>query len=266
MSHPLDANSLMRSPDARRFATAVFHFPSLESTNDKALELLEEGKPEGTLVVADEQTRGRGRRERRWESPPHLGIYASLILRPKLPPGQLTLVSLAMGVGACKALRQVGLSGAGVKWPNDLLVEGRKLGGILCEARGEGGREGVVVGLGLNVNQDAIDFPLSLRETATSLKREAGREWDRTLILGEILACCAQEYDGLQANGPEGVRQGFEALSVFRRGDRLRIDGAAGAMDGDFAGLGNSGELLLDLGGGALRAFHFGEVVRVSEE
>ncbi|MCI0407959.1 MAG: biotin--[acetyl-CoA-carboxylase] ligase, partial [Acidobacteria bacterium] len=118
--------ALLRELASHRLGSRVLCFDSLQSTNDKALELLEQGEPDGSLVLAEEQTRGRGRRERTWDSPPRLGIYASLVLRPMLPARLLPLVSLAFAVGTAAALRTAGLREVGLKWPNDLLLGDRK--------------------------------------------------------------------------------------------------------------------------------------------
>lgn len=263
MSQNWNQESVNRELAGHRFGSRVLCFDSLPSTNDRALELLEEGAPEGVLVLAEEQTRGRGRRERSWVSPSRLGIYASLVLRPRLPARWLPLVSLAFAVGSAAALRAAGLHQVGLKWPNDLLLGDRKLAGILTEARGDGEILGLVVGLGLNVNQQESDFPVALREAATSLRIAGGRSWDRLQVLKEVLLHCEEEYDELQAKGPEGLLRRFEELSLFCRGCRLEVDSTNRVWGGRFAGLGSSGELLLDTGGAAPVAFHFGEVRRV---
>jgi BirA family transcriptional regulator, biotin operon repressor / biotin---[acetyl-CoA-carboxylase] ligase len=266
MSAPLDLEAIARSAHPGCFGRPAYYYPVLQSSNDKALELLGRGAAEGTLIVAGEQTRGRGRRERSWASPPELGIYASLILRPRLSPDKLTLIPLALGVGMVRALRQLGLGAIGVKWPNDLQAHGRKLGGILCELRGEGGREGLIAGLGLNVNQTAFDFPEELRETATSLRQETGKEWERTRVLSEVLARCEREYDAVQSGNDEALLHSFEDLCVFRRRDRLRIRCTQRWVEGRFEGLGSAGQLLLDTGEGGPCAFHYGEIAQVREE
>jgi BirA family biotin operon repressor/biotin-[acetyl-CoA-carboxylase] ligase len=256
--------TLARELAGQRFGRRVLCFDSLESTNDKALELLEQGEPEGALVLAEEQTRGRGRRERLWDSPSGLGIYASLVLRPTLPPGLLPLVSLAFAVGTAATLRGEGLEKVALKWPNDLLLGERKLAGILAEARSDGVQRGLVVGLGLNVNQDESDFPVTLRATATSLRRSSGRPWDRVRILKGVLRRCEAEYDDLQENGPEDLLLRYEEHGAFRRGSELEVDSGSGVCRGRFAGLGAAGEILLDTGGEDPVAFHFGEVRRVT--
>ena len=263
MSQTWNQESVRQELAGHRFGARVLCFDSLPSTNDQALELLEKGEPEGLLVLAEEQTRGRGRRERSWDSPSRLGIYPSLVLRPRLPARWLPLVSLAFAVGSAASLRAGGLHQVGLKWPNDLLFGDRKLAGILAEARGDGEILGLVVGLGLNVNQEESDFPEALRETATSLRLSSGRSWDRLHVLKGVLLQCEEEYDELQAKGPEGLLRRFEELSLFGRGCRLEVDSTNRVWGGRFAGLGSSGELLLDTGGATPVAFHFGEVRRV---
>ena len=260
MSPGWDPASLSRDFAGLRLGSRVLCFQSVESTNDKALELLEKGEPEGALLLAEEQTRGRGRRERRWDSPPSLGIYMSLVLRPRLPPRQLPLVSLAFAVGTAAALRAAGLEQVVLKWPNDVLLGQKKLAGILAEARGDGVIGGLALGLGLNVNQEESDFPAALRETATSLRRSSGRFWDRQKVLKALLLRCEAEYDDLQENGPEDLLRRFEEHGAFRRGSPLEVDSGSGVSEGRFAGLGDFGELLLDTGGANPVAFHFGEV------
>jgi len=263
VSSAWDPPTLARGLTGQRLGNRVLCFDSLDSTNDKALELLELGEPEGVLVLAEEQTRGRGRRERVWDSPSRLGIYASLVLRPTLPPTRLPLVSLAFAVGMAATLRAEGLEKVALKWPNDLLLGERKLAGILAEARSDGMQRGLVLGFGLNVNQEESDFPEALRDTATSLKRSTGRSWDRLKILKGLLRRCEAEYDDLQENGPEDLLLRYEEHGAFRRGSHLEVDTGSGVCRGRFAGLGGSGELLMDTGGAEPVAFHFGEVRRV---
>ena len=261
----MDTAALARDLAGNRFGRRILHFHSLESTNDCALALLEEGEVEGTLVLAEEQTRGRGRRERTWYSPPRHGIYASLVLRPSLPVAFLPLVSFAGALGAARHLGELGLSPVTLKWPNDLLLAGRKVGGFLAEARGGPARPGVVVGLGLNVNQEETDFPPDLRSAATSLRTASGRLWDRDRLLAGILRLWEEEYDGLHVRGPEQLLRRFQEFSEFSPGSCLEIETGAGRLSGRYAGVGSSGELLLDTGSASLRAFHFAEVLRVRE-
>ncbi len=170
----------------------IHHFPVAASTNDLAKELGARGAPEGTLVVAEGQTAGRGRLGRRWESPPGLGIYASVLLRPPLPPAEMPQLTLTTAVAAVRALRRATGLTLGVKWPNDLLLAGKKVGGILTEMDAEIDQiRFLVVGLGLNVNN--AGFPADLKSTATSLALAAGRTFPRLPILKAWL----EEFDAL---------------------------------------------------------------------
>ena len=144
-----------------------------ESTNDIARDWALQGAPEGSLVTAGRQTRGRGRRARVWESPPGTGLYASFVLRPGWLAKKAPDLAIVAGMAAFHALEKAGVSGLRVKWPNDILAHGKKICGVLVEPRIGGGRiEFAVVGIGINVGQGADDFPPPLRESATSCRLE----------------------------------------------------------------------------------------------
>lgn len=166
----------------RLFTGPVHYFETLNSTNDLAKELAAQGAPEGAVVVAEAQTSGRGRLGREWDSPPGVGLYVSLVLRPMLPPMELPQITLTTAVAVVRAVRRVAGLAPGIKWPNDLLLNGKKLGGILTEMETESDRiRHVVVGLGLNVNNPG--FPPELAATATSLTLAAGRVFSRVHLL-----------------------------------------------------------------------------------
>jgi len=167
---------------ARLLKGPIHYFDTLPSTNDLAKELGARGAPEGTLVVAEGQSRGRGRLGREWNSPPGVGLYASVLLRPPLPPADLPQITLTAAVAVVRALRQAGGVTAGLKWPNDLVLAGKKLGGILTEMETESDQiRHLVVGLGLNVNNR--QFPAELADLATSLALTTGRTFSRLRIL-----------------------------------------------------------------------------------
>ncbi|OGP71364.1 MAG: biotin--[acetyl-CoA-carboxylase] ligase [Deltaproteobacteria bacterium RBG_13_58_19] len=170
----------------------IHHFETLPSTNDLAKELGSRNAPEGTLVVAESQSRGRGRLGRDWDSPPGLGLYVSLLLRPPLPPTEMPRITLTVAVAVVRALKRAAGVAPGIKWPNDLLVQGKKVGGILTEMETESDRiRHLVVGLGLNVNNR--EFPPPLHLTATSLALATGASFSRRLILQAWL----EEFEAL---------------------------------------------------------------------
>ncbi len=163
-------------------AGPIHYFDSLPSTNDLAKELGSRNAPEGTLVVAEGQSRGRGRLGRDWNSPAGLGLYVSLLLRPELPPSELPQITLTAAVAVVRALQRAAAVAVGIKWPNDLVLDGKKLGGILTEMESESDQiRHLVVGLGLNVNNR--DFPADLANLATSLALSRGRAFSRLQIL-----------------------------------------------------------------------------------
>ncbi len=170
----------------------IHHFETLPSTNDLAKELASRDAPEGSLVVAECQSQGRGRLGREWDSPPGVGLYASLLLRPPLPPTEMPQITLTTAVAVVRALRRATGVAPGIKWPNDLLVDGKKVGGILTEMETESDRiRFLVVGLGLNVNNR--EFPPPLNLTATSLALVARSSFHRP----EILRAWLEEFEAL---------------------------------------------------------------------
>jgi len=170
----------------------IHHFETLPSTNDLAKELGSQNAPEGSLVVAECQSQGRGRLGREWDSPPGVGLYASLLLRPPLPPTEMPQITLTTAVAVVRALRRATGVAPGIKWPNDLLVDGKKVGGILTEMETESDRiRYLVVGLGLNVNNREFPPPLDL--TATSLALATGSSFHRPGILRAWL----EEFEAL---------------------------------------------------------------------
>lgn len=170
----------------------IHHFETLHSTNDLAKELGSRDAPEGSLVVAESQTRGRGRLGREWDSPPGTGLYVSILLRPSLPPTEMPQITLTAAVAVVRALRRATGVAPGIKWPNDLLVDGKKLGGILTEMETESDQiRHLVVGLGLNINNREFPPPLDL--TATSLALATGSSFCRR----EILRAWLEEFEAL---------------------------------------------------------------------
>jgi BirA family biotin operon repressor/biotin-[acetyl-CoA-carboxylase] ligase len=166
----------------RRLKGPIHHFETLPSTNDLAKELAAGQAPEGTLVVAEGQSRGRGRLGREWSSPLGAGLYVSVLLRPPLPPSDLPQITLTAAVAVVRALKRATGVAPGIKWPNDLILAGKKLGGILTEMETESDQiRHLVLGLGLNVNNR--EFPAEIKDLATSLALVAGRSFSRLAIL-----------------------------------------------------------------------------------
>jgi BirA family biotin operon repressor/biotin-[acetyl-CoA-carboxylase] ligase len=176
----------------RQWRGPIHHFETIASTNDLAKELGARGAPEGSLVVAEAQQAGRGRLGRQWDSPRSVGLYVSLLLRPPLPPMDMPQITLTTAVAAVRALQRAAGLRPSIKWPNDLLVDGKKVGGILTEMETESDQiRYLALGLGLNINN--ADFPPELAFTATSLFLAAGRTFSRVAILKAWL----EEFESL---------------------------------------------------------------------
>lgn len=174
----------------------IMHFHETDSTNTRALFLARGGAAEGTVVLADRQTAGRGRMNREWHSPGGTGIYLSIILTPRAPLNSLPGITLVAAVAAAEALESAAGVRADIKWPNDLLLNNRKICGILTElhARDDGAAI-VIVGIGINVNTPAERFPAEVRDIASSLLIETGRETSREEIVISLLERFERRYE-----------------------------------------------------------------------
>ena len=206
----------------------VLHwFAEVGSTNDLAKQLAEEGAGHGETVVAECQTAGRGRRGRSWASPAGRNVYLSVVLRPDLPPARAPELTLLGSVAVCQAVRQAGVDAA-IKWPNDLLVRGRKVAGLLTEMAAELDQvQWVVLGVGVNVNAEAADFPAEVRELATSLAIERGEPVPRALFTAALLTALEEWLDRHADEGFTPVRAAWREMSdTLGREVRVRSGGA----------------------------------------
>ncbi len=240
----------------------VHVYSRIDSTNTRAKRLAEEGAAAGTLVLADEQTEGRGLGSRRWHSPRGSGLYLSIVLRPAAL-GNPLLVPLLAGLGVARAIERVaGGAPVAVKWPNDLIVAERKAGGILSEAAwsGEGPRH-LVLGIGINVHQAREDFPPELREVAISLDSALGRSVSRLDLADQVIA----EVEEACADPPDTLDRDF--LRRFDEYDWLRdrrcrvVEPKAEPLQGTAVGIAPDGALLFRPDRGALVRVTAGRVL-----
>lgn len=229
----------------RRLGRPYRFHPVIGSTNLEARRLALSGAPEGTTVVADCQTRGRGRRGRPWLTPPGTGLAVSVVLRPELPPAGLGRLTLLTAVAVRRAIRAVTGLAPAVKWPNDLLLDGRKVCGILLElAAQQDAIEFVVVGIGVNVNQAPDQFPPDLAATAGSLRQFLGRPVPRPRLVAEVLAELEAAYDAWRA-GQDAPWWSEWREACPHLGQRVRVTGPAGTWVGRALDVSPDGALLL---------------------
>jgi BirA family biotin operon repressor/biotin-[acetyl-CoA-carboxylase] ligase len=206
-------------------AKNIHHFYKIGSTNVAAMQAAAEGAPEGSVFLAEEQLAGRGRGAHTWHSARSTGIYCSVILRPAMAPSEALIFSLAAGLAVRSAVAEIAPQlHADLKWPNDLLLEGKKFCGILTEMNAEVTRvRYLVAGIGVNVNQ--VKFPAELREIATSLRIATGTEWSRVELCAAMLKALDREYRSLVENAAarEMIIQRFEESSSSVRGRKVTI-------------------------------------------
>jgi BirA family biotin operon repressor/biotin-[acetyl-CoA-carboxylase] ligase len=218
----------------------------MESTNSEALRLAQEGAPEGTVVITDSQLKGRGRLDRTWESPPAANLYLSVILRPDLPAASASLIPLTAGVAVADAVSVYCRDGVRLKWPNDVLVEGKKISGILTEMRTRGDRVAfVIVGIGVNINMRPHLFPPELRPTATSLRIETGTDIDRVDFTVRLLESLERMYRIFLNAGEDHIRDRWLQYADIV-GRRIEVIFKEDVQRGVVIGLDNSGALLLE--------------------
>ena len=211
------------------FAGKLRHYFRAGSTNALAMQAGAAGEPEGAVFLAEEQTAGRGRGGHAWESAKSVGIYCSALLRPQLSPADALPLSLAAGLAASAAVEEATGLKPDLRWPNDLMLGGKKFCGILTEMNAEATRvRYAVVGIGINVNQ--AKFTGDLAAIATSLRQETGREWSRLELTAALLKSLDAAYRALLEGGAQDVIARFEQRSSSARGKRVRVedDGSAG--------------------------------------
>jgi BirA family biotin operon repressor/biotin-[acetyl-CoA-carboxylase] ligase len=241
------------------FGKRIHHFFKTDSTNRVALELGQAGEPEGAVVLAEEQTAGRGRAGRAWASERAAGIYVTLLLRPKLAPVQAPLLTMMAGLSTRAAVEAVTGLNVDLKWPNDLLIRGKKAGGILTEMHAEPSQiRFVIVGVGLNVNQEK--FTGELAERATSLRMETGKFHSRMELLVRLLREFEADYNRLLREGLASVVARFESASSYVRGKRVRVSNGVESYTGTTAGLGPEGLLQVEREDGRLMTVIAGDV------
>jgi len=254
-------------------------FTRIGSTNDRARELASSGEPEGTVVLAEEQTRGRGRGGRIWHSPRGLGLYLSILLRPSASAAEAPVAGLMTAVAACRALEDFTRGAVRIKWPNDILVDTagdparpRKVAGILTESRtvSDGIRD-VVVGIGVNVNHEERDFPPDVAERATSLRLCATGAVDREEVAVALLDQMERWYRLWNERGSAAVVEAFRGRALDAEGRRVRVFEGDESWTGMTAGVTDGGALLVKPDSAAAdgtRApleIRFGEVLRLEE-
>lgn len=245
----------------------VHCFRTVDSTNSEAYQLGMKGAPEGAIVVAEGQEKGRGRLGRTWISPPFLNLYLSVILRPKIPPQQASVLTLMAAVATAEAVAECSGLSPTIKWPNDIFLRGRKLAGLLNEIHSEADHvDFVVLGIGVNLNIEENMFPPELRESATSLKRETGQPVSRRHFARGLLEKLETWYERFLAQGNDPVLRGWREKAQLGT-QRVKVTSFGETWVGRARDIDSEGALLLETEGGEIRRVVAGDVeYRRSEE
>jgi BirA family biotin operon repressor/biotin-[acetyl-CoA-carboxylase] ligase len=234
----------------------------VDSTNTLAMRLAGNGAAERTIVLADHQTAGRGRMQRIWQSPPGCNLYFSVILRPLIAPFRAAQITFLAGVAIFDALSPFCPEGVEIKWPNDLLINGRKICGILSEMRMDEGRAAVVLGVGINVNIEKGDFAPEYQNIAASLLSVTGVRQSRADVLCSFCTHFSRWYRVFGEEGFEPLRKGWLARTKMV-GQNVRILFDSEVKEGVVAGIDDDGALLLVLPGGATERIIAGDATIV---
>jgi BirA family biotin operon repressor/biotin-[acetyl-CoA-carboxylase] ligase len=257
----LEASAIRTCLKTNRLGSSITIFKQVDSTQNKLHEIAEENdSQEGTLVIAEQQETGRGRMGRPWHSPPGKGIWMSFLLKPQVPLQQVSQLTLLIAVAVARAIRQLTSLEVGIKWPNDLLVNGKKICGILLESSAEDERlKYVIAGIGISANIKKEDFPEELRSKATSLFIESGKEIHREQLICQVLQEIEGLYDLYQEQGFGPIQTLWEALNVTF-GKKIKVETPRGKIEGMAEGLNEMGALVLRLDNGKKYSLFSGEI------
>jgi BirA family biotin operon repressor/biotin-[acetyl-CoA-carboxylase] ligase len=257
---PLSPDAIRAGLTDLRFARKIHYFAKIDSTNVYARRRAEEGAPEGEIVIADEQTDGKGRLGRTWVSPPRANLYLSVILRPDLAPAQVSQLTFAAAVALAETVQSFAAPPE-IKWPNDILIDGKKLAGILSECSIQSGRVlYAILGIGVNLNYSIGVMPNEIRNRATSLMEVLGRSVDRNLFAGLLIRSLERCYLDLLAAGLDSMASRWEGFFKLN-GKEVRVEMADQTVRGIVRGIDPEGALLVEDHSGHTRRVVAGDVI-----
>ncbi len=240
------------------YGSTIHYFDTCESTQFIAHKEAQSGAPDGTVIISEEQTSGKGRMSRPWASAAQKGIWMSIILRPKLTPQQAPQMTLVAAVAVTRAIQEVTGIEPSIKWPNDILVDGKKVTGILTELQADPDRiKAVILGIGMNVNQ--TDFPSDLETIATSLKMILGKSVNRAQLIAKILQFLEQYTKLYETEGFVPIKLLWESYSNTA-GRRIRAVMLNETIEGTALGISNDGMLELKLDDGTVRGIYSADI------
>lgn len=241
----------------------IFFFEDIDSTNTTAMELAEKGFTHGVVVLADSQSKGKGRRGRIWFSPSKSSIYMSVILNPGIEPKDATLLTLLAAIACAQAIRNTTGLDIKIKWPNDITLNGKKLGGILTEIKSDTEKIAfAVIGIGININIAPEKFPVDIKAIATSISEHTGATHSRTLIIAEILKNIERWYNAMAKGEYQTIISGWKKLTSTL-GKRVSINANQKTITGFAEDIDNDGALILKLDSGSTAKINSGDLTEL---
>lgn len=254
----LDYDNVKGFLNTKYMGRNIAYFDKITSTNDIAKKLGDEGEKEGLIVISEEQTKGRGRMGRKWSTHKGDAIAMTLLLRPNIPPKDAPSITPLLALSIVEGIKDLTGIECGIKWPNDVVLDGKKLSGILTEMKLSGAKINyIAAGIGININQSAFEDEIA--DIATSLKRFSGLDFNRARILGEILNSLEKNYEEFKANGISVFIEKLKKYSVLI-GQRVRIELTNEKIEGKVVDMGEDGSLIISNDNGELKRVISGEV------
>lgn len=263
MSDALKPEEIRKRLASARLGGAIHYFTEIDSTNRLAVKLAAEGAAEGEIVLADSQSRGKGRLGRSWFSPPGANLYLSVILRPSLAPADAPQLTLTAAVALAETIKSCLGYAPAIKWPNDILVGGKKLAGVLTESSTDRERlHFVVIGIGVNLNLPAEILPEEIRDSATSLLILKRERVDRTAFAGELIQSLDRCYGELEQRGFPYIADRWESFFELK-GRKVRVEMGDRQLSGTARGIDRDGALLVEGSDGSLERILAGDVIPI---
>ena len=264
-NNPLSLDEIQGALGTKRLGTKFHYFEEIDSTNSCARRLADAGAPEGEVVIAERQFEGRGRLGRSWESPPYCNLYFSLLLRPALAPVHAPQMTLMAAVAVADTVAAFVVEPPVIKWPNDILLQGKKVAGILTESSCDAKHiEFVILGIGVNLNFPCERMPASIRDRATSLMEVGGKSFSRENFLRRLIQDLDRCYGILEDFGFDAIAPRWEAYFALR-GRRVRVEMVDEVISGTATGIDGDGALLLEAEDGVIRRVLAGDVIPLGD-
>ncbi len=264
---PLNIFTIKEKLETAIVGKEIRYLHRIDSTNSYALNAAMHGAKEGTVIVSDEQTSGRGRHHREWKSNAYKGIYLSVILKPKTLKGEPTLLTLLSAVAVAETLKELHPFNIDIKWPNDILIHNKKVSGILIEISTQSNKiMHIVIGIGVNVLQNEEDLSEIGFDKATSLYLESGSEFVREIVITQILKSFEKWYKKLQEEGPHAILDQWKNLSSYWNGKRVKVSTIDRSFVGVTQGINEDGSLMVKKENGLMERILGGNIITIRED